>query len=281
MKQEGDLGPIREPIVDGIFYPAEQEPLRREIQRLLANGTTTPGDAEGIVVPHASLSYCGGCLAEAYRSVSGRPVTRVLIVGPVYRDPQPALILPESSGFSTPLGTIPVLDILEAVNPNGALPLLKRDIPHLEEHCLEIQLPFVQYLFPEASIIPVLVGDEGPVCFGALQSLIAALRRESPDTLLTVVSFNLTSTVDIRRARQEAGRVVDAALSRDTSDLLGGIEDGSLSARGLVSLAAVTESWRESHRVELLARESSASQFDDPTSTVEYGSFAYYPRSGV
>jgi MEMO1 family protein len=281
MNHEGDLSPIREPIVDGIFYPAQREQLRKEIQRLLANGAATPGEAEGIVAPHASLSYCGSSLAEAYRSVSGRPVTRVLILGPVYRDPQPALILPESTGFSTPLGTIPVLDILKLVNRNERLPLLRRDIPHLEEHCLEIQLPFIQYLFPEASIIPVLVGDEGPVCFEALQTLLAGLRRENPENLLTVVSFNLTSTVDIHRARQEAGRVVDAVLSQDPSELLGGIEDGSLSARGLVSVAAVTESWRESHRVELLARESSASQFDDPTSTVEYGSFAFYPRSSI
>lgn len=280
MDQQRDLGPIREPIVDGIFYPAEQEQLRREIRRLLSDSTTPPGDAEAIVAPHASLSYCGSCLAAAYRAVSGRPVRRVLILGPVYRDPQPALIIPESGGFSTPLGTIPVIDMLTKVTPGNSLPILKRDIPHLEEHCLEIQLPFIQYLFPEAGIIPVLVGDEGPTCLQAVQELIADLRQEHPEDLLTVVSVNLTSTVDIRRARQEAGRVVDAVLSQDEADLLAGVEDGSLSARGLVSLAAVTESWRESHRVELLCRESSAAQLDDPTSTVEYGSFAFFPRSG-
>jgi MEMO1 family protein len=279
MDQERDLGPIREPIVDGIFYPAEREQLRREIRRLLSESTTPPGDADGIVAPHASLAYCGSCLASAYRSVSGRPVRRVLILGPVYRDPEPALIVPESGGFSTPLGTIPVIDMLKTMNASDRLPLLKRDIPHLEEHCLEIQLPFIQYLFPEAGIIPVLVGDEGPVCYQAVQALIAELRREATEDLLTVVSVNLTSTVDVRRARQEAGRVVDALLSQDETELLAGAEDGSLSARGLVLLAAVTESRRESHRVELLCRESSATQLDDPTSTVEYGSFAFFPRS--
>ncbi len=280
MDQERDLGPIREPIVDGIFYPAEREQLRREIRRLLSESTTSPGDADGIVAPHASLAYCGRCLASAYRSVSGRPVRRVLILGPVYRDPEPALIVPESGGFSTPLGTIPVIDTLETMNARDRLPLLKRDIPHLEEHCLEIQLPFIQYLFPEAGIIPVLVGDEGPVCYRAVQALIAELRREGTEDLLMVVSVNLTSTVDVRRARQEAGRVVDALLSQDEAELLAGAEDGSLSARGLVLLAAVTESRRESHRVELICRESSAAQLDDPTSTVEYGSFAFFPRSG-
>lgn len=280
MDQQRDLGPIREPIVDGIFYPAEQEQLRREIRRLLSESTTPPGYAEGIVAPHASLSYCGSCLAAAYRSVSGRPVRRVLILGPAYRDPEPALIVPESRGFSTPLGTIPVIDMLKKVTANQKLPLLKKDIPHLEEHCLEIQLPFIQYLFPDAGIIPVLVGEEGPVCYQAVQRLIAELRREGTEDLLTVLSVNLTSTVDVRRARQEAGRVVDALLSQDETDLLAGAADGSLSARGLFSLAAVTESWRDSHRVELLCRESSAAQLDDPTSTVEYGSFAFFPRTG-
>jgi MEMO1 family protein len=280
MDKQRDLGPIREPIVDGIFYPAEQEQLRREIRRLLSESTTPPGDADVIVAPHASLSYCGGCLAAAYRSASGRPVRRVLLLGPVYRDPDPALIVPESGGFSTPLGTIPVIDMLKTVNISRNLPLVKRDIPHLEEHCLEIQLPFIQYLFPEAGIIPVLVGDEGPVCYQAVQDLIAELRRGGTEDLLTVVSVNLTSTVDLRRARQEAGSVVDALLSQDEAELLAGAEDGTLSARGLVTLAAVAESHRESHRVELVCRESSATQQDDPTSTVEYGSFAFFPRSG-
>ena len=108
-----------------------------------------------------------------------------------------------------------------------------------------------------------------------------SLHRETPGEVLTVVSFNLTSTVDVRRAKQEAGRVVDAVLSGDATDLLSGAEDGSLSARGLVAVAALLASWRESHRQDLVARESSASQFDDPSSTVEYGGFAFFPRSSL
>lgn len=281
MSSTRDSGPIREPIVDGIFYPAEPDELRREIQRLLTGSDTPPGSAEGIIAPHASFSYCGKTLAAAYRAVAGSNPVRVLILGPVYRDPEPALIIPESRAFATPLGSIPVVDILDQLTVGQDVPLLKRDIPHLEEHCLEIQLPFIQYLFPQASVIPVLVGDEGPICFHAIQTLVGSLRRETPGGLLTVLSFNLTSTVDLRRAKQEAGRVVDAVLSGDPADLLAGAEDGSLSARGLVSVAALLASWRESHKTDLVFRETSASQFDDPTSTVEYGGFAFFPRSSL
>ena len=280
MDQMQEIGPIREPIVDGIFYPAEPEALLDEIRRLLAQGTVPPGEAEGILAPHASLTYCGTTIAAAYRGVSGRKVSNVVLLGPVYRDPEPALIMPESEAFSSPLGTIRVVDILEESKALGGLPIVRRDIPHLEEHCLEIHLPFIQYLFPDAGVVPILVGEEGEVCRNAVRRLIETLYEER-ESLLVVVSFNLTSTVDLDGARREAGIVVDALLSNDTETLLSGEKRGTLSARGLTSVIALLEAWKGSHRIELLARQSSSAQLDDPTSTVEYGSFALTPQRGV
>ena len=162
----------RPPIVDGLFYPAEKGPLAGMVDGLLARSPTPEGDAFAVISPHAAYGYAGEVMAAAFRAMRLRPLRTIVLLGPIHRDPVESLCLPESAVFTTPLGDVRVdeasVDALLASDP-----LFRRnDIPHLEEHCIEVQLPFLARLFPDASIVPILMGSQS-------SSAVDVLSREA------------------------------------------------------------------------------------------------------
>jgi hypothetical protein len=170
-----DIGKIREPIVDGIFYPEDPGELRERIEGFLASagwslverterkaaGTadeTGGGEMYGAVTPHAAYDFCGDILAAGLVPAAALDIETVVIIGPVHREREDTIFLSESAAFRTPLGIVPVDRVLTEEIGSCSNRIIHNDIPHLEEHCLEIQLPFVQVLFPETTIVPILMG---------------------------------------------------------------------------------------------------------------------------
>lgn len=230
---------VRASTVDGIFYPAEAQALSALVGELLALAEAPPDGARSIISPHAAYSISGEVAAAAFQAAAGRVPERVVLIGPVHREPADRLILPDSEAFQTPLGSCevdgPFLRKLAQASPR----FLFDDIPHLEEHCLEVQLPFVQTLFPRARIVPVLMGKSGPAL---TQVLAAALRQTlAPelDGALIVVSANMTRS----RPLEQGGRELEAALelirAGDGEALVEAAARRSISTCGAGCIAAI------------------------------------------
>ena len=184
---------MRTPIVDGIFYPADKKTLEDKVKELLegaGQGADTAADASAIVVPHAGYSYTGALAAAGFKSASGRAISTVVLLAPVTRDAQDGLFLCGFEAFQTPLGDVPVNKekVAALLNHKGRFSI--NQFPFLEEHSIEVQLPFVQHLWPEAQIVPVHMGRQNP---GTVKQLAKALKDVfGPilDKTLFVVSAN-------------------------------------------------------------------------------------------
>lgn len=150
---------IRGPIVDGIFYPDSKEILLETLRRIDGEAASPPfRNADAVVTPHAAFDYIGGAACSAYKSARDKKPDRVLILGPLHRERENGVYAPESEAFSTPLGTIPVDTETVTALVESAPPFTRYEVPHREEHCIEVQLPFIQYYFPDSKIIPLLLG---------------------------------------------------------------------------------------------------------------------------
>jgi len=188
---------VRAPTVDGIFYPCEPEILSARIDALLAEASPGPAGqaAYALIVPHAALDLAGEVAAAAYRSAAGRSPRIAVLLGPMHRDVPDAVGAPESLCFQTPLGCVPVDQLLlqRLQAPPEARPCFRTDeLPHLEEHCLEVQLPFLQRLFPSLRIVPLLVGRLSPQRVQLLgQRLWETFSGQRADTLF-VATANLS-----------------------------------------------------------------------------------------
>ena len=160
------MASIRPAAVAGTFYPASPRELAREVDDMLGHsggGGLAPGFPKALIVPHAGYVYSGSVAAEAYDRL--RPargiVRRVVLLGPCHRVPVRGLALPEAVAFATPLGQVPI--DLEAIESLAGLPqVVVSSAVHAEEHALEVQLPFLQRVLGEFSLVPLAVGDATP-----------------------------------------------------------------------------------------------------------------------
>jgi AmmeMemoRadiSam system protein B len=129
----------------------------------LDSAKRTEAHPKALIVPHAGYVYSGPVAAAAYRLLNAARdvITRVVLLGPSHHAAFDGLALCSWTQFNTPLGSV-ALDA-EAVERIVALPHVRiDDAAHLREHCLEVQLPFLQAVLDKFKIVPLLVGDATP-----------------------------------------------------------------------------------------------------------------------
>jgi MEMO1 family protein len=151
----------REPVVAGMFYPANPQRCAEAVAQYIQQARPqTPKDGFFAgVVPHAGWSYSGAVAARAFAALaeSGAPET-VVLFGAVHNwgVDRPALYGPGT--WDTPLGPVSVDDDLNRAILQAAEDRIVQDPDaHEGEHSIEVQVPFVRYLFPQARIVPLLV----------------------------------------------------------------------------------------------------------------------------
>jgi AmmeMemoRadiSam system protein B len=255
---------VRPPAVAGRFYPADPEELRDLVDRLLGGvrGRSRPVLPAAVVAPHAGYRYSGAVAATAYAQLTDA-VTRVVLLGPAHSWPLDGMAVPGVDAVATPLGDVRVDE--DARTAATALPgVAVDDRPHVGEHSLETQLPFLQrVLGPEVAVLPVLVGRTQPQSVAALLTALLAT-----DGALAVVSTDLSHHLDEHSARERDRRTADAVLARDAGAL--GPDDacGHHPLRGLLHHAAERDL-----TVELLRLATSADSGAGRDRVVGYGAF--------
>ena len=132
--------------LDGFLGAADKEDGVEPIPGLL-----------GVIVPHAGYSYSGRTAASAYRLVKAAKPKRIFVLGPSHTTMIRGVAVVEATTFGTPLGPIPI-DV-EALSTLLKHPLfLRKPEADTEEHSLEIHMPFIRHVAPQASVVPLIVG---------------------------------------------------------------------------------------------------------------------------
>jgi AmmeMemoRadiSam system protein B len=268
---------VRPSTIEGIFYPDEKDALSTQLADLLNHsdaGEASHAPPYSIIVPHAALDYCGGIAAAAYRTVAEREIQTVVLLGPVHREPAKSLFLPHSQVFQTPMGGAAVdeqaLEALTALSSSFRID----DIPHLEEHCLEAQLPFVQHLFPEARIVPILLGTPTRALVQLLTDSLWTLYERRLEATLFVVTANMSSNTEEKTSRREAEQVIRWITGGDWRSLIEAAESKSISSCGAGCVAAILlMNDKLGGRITLLREGSSLPMVKDPKKVVRYAAF--------
>ena len=153
---------VRPPAVAGMFYPADAHELAHDISDYLNAARPYELTPKALIVPHAGYIYSGPVAATAYATL--RPyaarICRVILLGPTHRVAVRGLALPGADAFDTPLGRI-MLDV-EAMHAVARFPQVSVSAQvHALEHSLEVQLPFMQSVLKEFTLLPLAVGMAG------------------------------------------------------------------------------------------------------------------------
>ena len=229
------MASVRPPAVAGAFYPGDAAKLHAAVAGFL--GDETGGDSpapKALIAPHAGYVYSGAVAGAAYRRVRpGRAtIRRVVLIGPAHRAPVDGVAVSGAEAFATPLGTV-------AVDAEGVALALDQpgvavnDAAHRQEHSLEVQLPFLQTVLDDFSIVPLVVGRDPR---GDAARVLDALWG-GPETLV-VVSSDLRHYLGYEEARETDAATCAAILALDGAAIAPDRACGRAAVGGLLSVAA-------------------------------------------
>jgi AmmeMemoRadiSam system protein B len=273
---------VRPPAVAGLFYPSDPGVLQAQVRQYLTAAPLVAASVDGpmddlraLVVPHAGYVYSGPTAGLAYRRLaplSGR-VRRILLLGPPHFVPVLGVAVSGAQQWRTPLGDVTVDEqglkaLVQASHADGVPWLVVVDNhPHVPEHSLEVQLPFIQLTLPDVVVLPVLVGD-GPV-----DAVAGLLEDWWADDAVIVVSTDLTHYQPQAAAQRHDART-SAAIVRADADAIGDHDAcGARALRVLLAMAA-----KRGAAVTELDRCTSADTAGTPDRVVGYGAFAVQGR---
>jgi hypothetical protein len=183
---------IRAPAVAGKFYPSDALELRHTVDGLLQDAPTL-SDKKLIaaIVPHAGYMYSGGVAAHVFKTLqtcspprSHTPSPTVVVISPSHRERFPYISIFSGRAYRTPLGDVPIAkDFAEALSDRDENFATIWD-GHGSEHALEVELPFLQVIWPEVRLVPVVMGEQSWQFCQLLGEHLASLAERFPMFLL-------------------------------------------------------------------------------------------------
>lgn len=268
---------MRLPAVAGHFYPADETTLRRALRDCflgaLGPGSISPPGSEGGMVaalsPHAGIMASGMGAAHVYEAIlkDGFPEAYILI-GPKHRHRGREVSLCDQP-FLTPLG---VCSLHEAVLQNLKEGLRVDNNAHSQEHCLEMQVIFLQYIDPMARIVPVLMGDQSLESAEALADAVS--RACKGRRVMVIASGDMSHYVSKEKAQRDDSAVIERMLALDVPGMYDTIYSRGVSACGYGPTATAILSARPSS-AKLLKQMDSGDVFES-REVVGYASVAFY-----
>lgn len=263
-------GRVRPSALAGQWYPRDARVLDQEVHAHLARASAAIAEHLGelasvafIVTPHAGMMYSGPTAGHAW-AAAPRDARRVILVGPAHRVPFRGIALGDFEAFAIPTAQVPV-DRAALAELEARFPELCGFVPgaHDEEHCLEIQLPFLHAVLPGVPIVPLLAGA---VSTAELATVLSELLR--PGDLLAV-STDLSHFHPYDDARRRDSATLEAIVSLATGTLTG---EDACGHRGVS--AAGTLARKRGYRAVLLDYRSSGDTGGDRDAVVGYGAVA-------
>ncbi len=148
---------VRTPAVQGQFYPSSPDELKSLVQTYLDDAPYLAlPDVHGLICPHAGYIYSGPTAGHSYKQLSDIYDT-VILLGPSHYVWFKGASIPEYTHYETPLGLVKISEKVYDLKKEPIFTTVPE--AHTKEHCLEVQIPFLQCVLTDFEIIPVVLGD--------------------------------------------------------------------------------------------------------------------------
>lgn len=260
---------IRKPAVAGHFYPGEPEQLRRELEHSIKSETSKTS-CLGAVVPHAGYKYSGSVAGEVYGQID--IPFRLVILAPNHTgEGVPYSIMPHGA-WETPLGEARIDEALAASFMKHC-PLLVDDVEaHHAEHSLEVQLPFLQYLKPDFSFVPVTLSYIPYERCAEIGHALARTLRETKERVLIVASSDMNHYEDQTTTETKDFLAIREIESVNPAGLYQAVRKNRISMCGVIPTTVMLVAARElgATKANLVRHATSGDVSGDRKSVVGY-----------
>ncbi len=239
----------RPPAVAGKFYPAEDAARRAVIDKLFAEDAPRKCRPLAIMVPHAGLKYSGGVASQVWRSVEDLDDRTLVVVSPKHTGagvnwsvcPFERWQLSGKVGFDSDVQLVE--QMAQQIEP------LQLDaIAHQQEHGIEVQLPILERLAPQAKVVGLALHGGSWEDIQAAAGQFAQLLRTLEKPPLLVISSDMNHYASDRENRRRDRLALDALATCDPQQLIDVCSENQISMCGLIPAAFVMETLRQMGR---------------------------------
>lgn len=247
----------RKPCVAGFFYPRNPDSLRSMIQRMI-DAEAEKKKALAVISPHAGYEYSGSVAGHVFSSVE--LPRRFVILGPSHRDIPVKMAIMSSGVWEMPLGEVPVDSDLASLIMAHTAGIEEDAQSHLNEHSLEVQVPFLQYFAEHLSIVPISISYMA--AYEDLQELglgVAKAIKEAGDEIMIVASTDMSHYVTQEEAKKKDFLAIDKILNLDPKGLYDVVKKERISMCGIhpTTAALVASQALDAQKAELIMYQTS------------------------
>ena len=216
------------------------------------------GNLRALIVPHAGYIYSGPVAAYAYSLLKNfkHKKLKIILLGPSHYVHNDEAVCDDNDFWETPIGKVKIFE--------NDFP--KNGMPHMREHCLEVQIPFLQRVIEDFEILPLVAGDTNPK--ETSKKIIEILDK---DTIL-IISTDLSHFFDYDTANKIDKNTIDAIKNLDYDKLA---EEGDACGK-IPILTAIDIAKKLNWKIRLLDYRNSGDTAGMKSSVVGYASFALY-----
>jgi len=275
---------VRKPAVAGSFYPSKKDELLSMIEGCFMHsygpGKKPPASNGkkiiGMVCPHAGYMYSGPVAAHSYYEASSLKTDLVIMVGPNHYGIGSGIATMKEGSWETPLGLVDV-------NSNAAEKVVKSsgivdfdDAAHSEDHCLEVQLPMLQYVYKHKfEIVPIILSMQDKETAVDVGKAIAEIAKN--ETALLIASSDFTHYEPNEQAHRKDGELIKTILELDVNKYYTVLERLNVTACGYGAIASIMTAAKilGATRGELLKYATSGDVAGNKSSVVGYGSILF------
>jgi MEMO1 family protein len=277
----------RPPAVSGIFYPSNPFELQKSLEQSFLDMNFGPGRMPpsldrkkiyGIISPHAGYAYSGSVAANGYYQVSNMNYESVIITGPNHYGIGSGVATMRQSLWKTPLGDVEVnTDFADTISKNTVIDM--DDFSHIRDHCLEVQLPFLQCIRKDDTfrIVPIIMNLQDIETAKDVGRTIAQAITSASTKALLIASSDFTHYEPNEEAHRKDLELIDTILSLDVSSFYAVLERLDISACGYGAIASIMIAVKElgASKAELLRYATSGDTTGDKSSVVGYASIVF------
>ncbi len=268
---------LRKPAVAGQFYSAEAFELNSEIKGYLEQRARKQ-DILACVLPHAGYRY-SGAVAGAVVSRINIP-DKIILLGPNHTGLGTVFSLMCKGAWKTPLGEVEIDSVLAEAVLTGSAYLQEDSLAHLNEHSLEVELPFLQYFRKDFQIVPISVASADLLALKSVGQAVAAAidKLNLRKSVLIIASSDMTHYEPQKEAERKDKLAIAAMLELNEDKLLEMVSKFGISMCGFAPVIAMLSCAKAlgAGKAELIKYQTSGNITRDFSSVVGYAGIIIY-----
>jgi hypothetical protein len=231
---------IKDPAVAGIFYPADKKALKESVEGFLSRVKKGHKDGKliALISPHAGYRFSGHVAAYGFSELKDSAIQKVILIGAAHHAAYKGASVYTTGSFRTPLGEVLINEQLAKKLLDDEADVRFYPEAYAKEHSIEVQLPFLQTVLKDFTIVPILIGSPTKKTF---DHLIEVLSNIFDEKTLIIASTDLSHYHDYAIAKEMDGKVISEIERLSVTDTAKLLQSGQSELCGMYPVMVTIE----------------------------------------